>query len=154
MQEYGIKNVPGRMATEGPYLLGPMDVCRFMTGKGIRIREEPFEVVYLICLDADNRFINLFELGRGTQTCVAASPFDAIRAAALCNSSRVVLVHSHPGCSPAPSLRDRKFTWAFARAFRCCGITLLDHVIIGGRGCCSMARLLHPRLRLLPFWEI
>lgn len=47
MQEYEIKNTTDRPVTEGPYMLGPMDVCCFMTGKGIRIREDSFEVVYL-----------------------------------------------------------------------------------------------------------
>ena len=151
MQGHQTKNMAGKDRTGAPYLESPLDVCRFMTGKGIRIREYPFEVVYIICLDRNNRFKGFFELGRGTETCVSASSFDAIHAAALCGSHRVILVHSHPGCSPKPSFSDWKFTWNFARAFRCCGITLLDHVIIGDRGCCSMARTLHPRLRFLRY---
>lgn len=154
MQKNENRNMDGIYSMEDAYMNDPLDVCRFMTGKKIRIREKPFEVVYLICLDQDNRFKGCFELGRGTQTCVSASTFDAVRAAALCGSCRVILVHSHPDCGPEPSFSDWKFTFVFARAFRCCGITLVDHVIIGDRGCSSMTRLLHPRLRFLKFREI
>lgn len=154
MGEYGRKNIPSTHGTEEKYLFSPMDVCRFMLGKGIRIQESPFEKIYLICLDSGNKLIRCVQLSTGTQTCVSASTYDAVKATVLCNCSMVILVHNHPGCSPAPSLSDIKFTCAFAKAFRCCGITLVDHVIIGHKKCCSMVRFLHPRLNFLPLLQL
>lgn len=133
---------------------GPSEVYRLMTGKEFRIHTQKNEIAYLVCMDSDNHAKKVFELKQGTPMYVAVSVFDIIRAAALCDSHRIILVHNHPNSSSKPSSTDMKFTLRLKIACHFCGITLLDHVIIGDKSCSSIARLLNPKVNLALFMKV
>ena len=54
-------------------------------------------------------------------------------------ASALILVHNHPSGDPSPSREDLDLTERLARAGQILGIRLVDHVIVGQDGCCSLA---------------
>lgn len=52
----------------------------------------------------------------------------------------LVLAHNHPSGDPRPSATDRQTTHRLQALLRALDCSLRDHLIVGGRGCYSMAR--------------
>ena len=50
----------------------------------------------------------------------------------------LILVHNHPSGDPSPSAEDIQVTRRIARAGALLGITLLDHIVIGGQNYVSL----------------
>lgn len=69
---------------------------------------------------------------------VAATPRDLLPVVLRAGAVAAVLVHNHPSGRLAPSGADLAFTARFRDAASCCGLQLLDHVILAGDGWLSM----------------
>jgi DNA repair protein RadC len=54
--------------------------------------------------------------------------------AILANCANILVAHNHPSGDPQPSKEDRAVTTRLVEAGRLLGISVLDHVIIGGDG--------------------
>lgn len=146
-----LKDITEETGLKNKTIWGPLHVYHLMTGKEIHICAKKAETVYLICLDSHDCLKKVFKLNMSTSTHLGASSFKFIRSIIQCGSRRVILVHNHPNGNSSPSFTDMKFTRKINRALRCCGITLLDHIIIGNKTCSSIARLLNPKASLALF---
>jgi len=96
-----------------------------------RLRDKKQEHFYMIMLNTQNNIIGEKLITVGT---LDASIIDsrAIFEPVIKNStSRVILVHNHPGGDPSPSPEDREVTKRLIEVGDLLGIKVLDHVIIG-----------------------
>ena len=93
-----------------------------------------FEVQEVACvmnLDVHCGFAGVREVARGDVEHVEIPPALTIRAAAMSGTPWAILAHNHPSGSPEPSSDDLDLWRDAAERFRCAGLTLLDHMIIG-----------------------
>ena len=77
----------------------------------------------------------------GTQDTLLVHPREVFRLAIVCSASAVVMMHNHPSGEPTPSEADIKVTRDLIRAGQLLKIEVLDHVIIGRPGHCSLREL-------------
>lgn len=92
----------------------------------------------VILLDAKHRIRRIDVTSSGTADACIVHPRDVLRPAIEANACAVIVSHNHPSGDPAPSNDDLGLTKRLAKACRIVGITLLDHVIIGGGDHCSL----------------
>ena len=90
------------------------------------------ERVRILYLDTRNRLILDHLLGDGSIDEAAIHPREVIRKAFDIGASALILVHNHPSGNPEPSSADIQITRRIAEAGRLLGVTVHDHVIIGG----------------------
>jgi DNA repair protein RadC len=62
---------------------------------------------------------------------------EVFRAAIICSTTAMVVMHNHPSGIPAPSESDIRVTRDLIRAGQLLKIELLDHVIIGNAAICD-----------------
>jgi DNA repair protein RadC len=92
-------------------------------------RVECFRVLFL---DARNRLLADEAQGQGTINRAPVFPREVARRALELHATAVILVHNHPSGDPSPSKDDVAMTRAIAQALEPLGITLHDHVVVGG----------------------
>jgi DNA repair protein RadC len=92
-------------------------------------KREHFLVVFL---DAKNRVIDMETLFSGTLTATSVYPREVIRAAINANAAALIFVHNHPSGDVAPSPEDMAITRMLVAAAQVVGITVHEHMIIGG----------------------
>ena len=59
-------------------------------------------------------------------------PRETFRPAVMDSAASVIIMHNHPTGDPTPSAEDISTTRQLIDAGKLLGITLLDHIIIGG----------------------
>jgi DNA repair protein RadC len=97
------------------------------------IGDEVNEVFGVMTLDLHLRMKSMAETGRGEPTSVMAPIVPTLQAAVADGAQAAIIYHVHPsGIEAQPSEADIETTQAFVEAFDAVGITLLDHVIVGG----------------------
>lgn len=75
----------------------------------------------------------------GTQHTVV-EPRVIFRRALLLGAHAIVIAHNHPSGDPEPSTPDIEVTKSVAASGKMLGITLLDHIVIGGTRWVSIAQ--------------
>lgn len=90
------------------------------------------ERVRVLHLDAKNRLIRDELVSEGSIDQSAIYVREVIKRALELGSSAIIVVHNHPSGSPEPSRQDIAITRDIAEAGAKLGITLHDHIIIGG----------------------
>lgn len=66
---------------------------------------------------------------------------DIFRHAIRNNAASFALAHNHPSRDPAPSTVDLRFTTELVQLGNQLGVAVLDHIIVGGDGWCSLRML-------------
>jgi len=61
-------------------------------------------------------------------------PRECFKPAILSNAASIICGHNHPSGDCQPSREDRALTQRLVEAGKLLGISVLDHVIIGGEG--------------------
>lgn len=97
------------------------------------------EVFALLLLDSRHRVIVFNELFRGTLDSTRVYPREVVKAALEHNAAATVLVHNHPSGDPEPSQADLALTHKLREALNLVGVRTLDHVVVGHKGCVSLA---------------
>lgn len=97
------------------------------------------ERFYLLSLNAEMALVGVRLIAEGSLTEVSAYPRLVVEAALNHNAHGVVLCHNHPGGTPLPSAEDVQTTLRLQSVLEPLGITLLDHLIVGGSEAYSMA---------------
>lgn len=93
------------------------------------------EYVYLVCLDgALKNVLGLFEVSHGSVNSSTVAPREIYLRALLCGAVSIILAHNHPSKDCSPSKEDKVVTRRIENAGELLNITLLDHIIIGGKG--------------------
>jgi DNA repair protein RadC len=88
----------------------------------------------IILLNQKNRVIGVSTISIGSLTASIVHPREVYKSAILANAASIVCGHNHPSTDCQPSKEDRAITARLVEAGRLLGISVLDHVIIGGDG--------------------
>lgn len=119
-------------APESTQLQNRNMVWKFMTETPeIQIHKNTVEHLYMLCLDKKHHLLGIFLLAKGTVDEFIVSPRDVIINAALMGSYNIILIHNHPSGDVKPSDDDVTLTKGIEQALDLCGMSLLDHIIIG-----------------------
>jgi DNA repair protein RadC len=92
------------------------------------------EHIVVLALNGQNRLLAIHETSIGGASYSNIEMRQALKVPVLVSAAAVILVHNHPGGDPSPSQPDRELTAALLPAYKCLGIPLVDHVIIGLNG--------------------
>lgn len=92
----------------------------------------PYEVFYVICLDAQHKVINAAIVHEGTIDQAQIYPRLIVETALRHKAHSVILAHNHPGGSSVPSPQDIEATKKIRQALEPISITVLDHIIVAG----------------------
>lgn len=111
----------------------------------------PHEELHALFLDRKNRPLAHRKLTSGSDALTVVEPRQVFRVAIGVGAVGVVLAHNHPSGDPTPSAEDRAITERVARAGQIVGVSLLDHLVIGGRSFVSLGQGTGPALRP-PAW--
>jgi len=89
----------------------------------------------VLFVDVKNHIIGIHTVAMGSLTASTVHPREVFKAAILANAVSIVCGHNHPSSGdPQPSREDRALTTRLVQTGKLLGITVLDHVIIGGNG--------------------
>ena len=88
----------------------------------------------IILLNQKNRVIGVNTVSVGSLTASICHPREVFKGAILANAASIICGHNHPSTDCQPSREDRALTTRLVEAGKLLGISILDHVIIGGEG--------------------
>ncbi|MGX9377407.1 JAB domain-containing protein [Pantoea ananatis] len=108
----------------------------FFQAKLAGLEREVFGVAFL---NNQNELICWEEIFYGSIASVEVHPREVLKAALKYNAAAVILSHNHPGGSVLPSRQDKHITQRINQALALVNIALLDHIIVAGNVCTSMA---------------
>ncbi|MDR1927919.1 MAG: DNA repair protein RadC [Oscillospiraceae bacterium] len=134
-RRYLIERVQEKVTFEGPSALHAYTLSQFVG--------QHHETALLLCLDNAGRLLHCAPVSLGTKHMVSLDNRTLLETAFRHNATKVVLAHNHPNGVAAPSRNDVIRTQSAVRLFREVKIQLLDHLIIAGDDCFSMAA--HPK---------
>ena len=92
------------------------------------------EYFVTILLNQKNRVIGVSTVSIGSLTASIVHPREVLKGVILSNAASIICGHNHPSTDCQPSKEDRAITTRLVEAGRLLGISILDHVIIGGEG--------------------
>jgi DNA repair protein RadC len=98
------------------------------------------EEFWALALDVRHRVLWEACLARGSLTGVEVHPRDAFRPLIRGGAAAVIFCHNHPSGDPSPSRQDLDLTMRLRDVGELCGITVLDHVVVGTDGFTSLAQ--------------
>jgi DNA repair protein RadC len=78
-------------------------------------------------------------LARGSLTGVEVHPRDVFCPLIRTSAAAVIFCHNHPSGDPTPSRQDIALTMRLREVGELCGISVLDHVVVGWEGYTSLA---------------
>lgn len=94
----------------------------------------PHEEIIAILLNGANAVIGVVKIGQGGLHGCSLTPADVLRPAIIAGARAIILAHNHPSGDPTPSSEDVGFTQVVRAACEVVGLTLLDHLIVTGKG--------------------
>jgi DNA repair protein RadC len=97
------------------------------------------EVFAVLFLDAQNRFIVLEEMFRGTLTQTSVYPREVVKRALELQAAAVILAHNHPSGAAEPSRADEFLTHTLKSALALIDVRVLDHLVVGQSDVVSLA---------------
>lgn len=119
----------------------PSERCKIVRVEdAVKIAEESWEGIYhhesfrIMLLDSANQVIGIHTVGVGG---AASTPVDVricLQAALLGNAVSVIALHNHPTGRMWPSENDESLTEKLNNAFVQVGLSMVDHIIVGGGG--------------------
>ena len=107
----------------------------------LHLGAEKTEVFAVLYLDSQNRAIAFETPFNGTLAQTSVYPREIARAAIEHHASAVVLAHNHPSGAANPSRADEALTQCLKSALALIDVRVLDHFIVAGDGCTSMAEI-------------
>src|ERR1700680_2897674 len=115
-------------------LVWPRDAGRVARYLALRYERLDQEVVGALFLDLRGQRIADAELYRGALWSARVEPREVLKQCLLRGAAAVVVFHTHPSGVTAPSAEDLVFTRALWGGCQELGISLIDHLIVGGGG--------------------
>jgi DNA repair protein RadC len=120
----------------GTVIRSPGDTETFLKLKLGRVEHELFCIIYL---DNRHRILAFEELFRGTIDGTSVYPREVVKEALRRNAAAIILAHNHPSGVAEPSQADERITRRLKSACELVDVRVLDHLIIGGNSCTSLA---------------
>lgn len=124
----------------GDSLTSPKQSMDFMITQLGDLKSEVFGCLFL---STDNRVISFEILFRGSINNTAVHPREVIKKALAVNANAVIFAHNHPSGDTKPSDADITMTKQLKNILAVVDVRVLDHIIVGGDQCSSMAELGH-----------
>jgi DNA repair protein RadC len=121
---------------EGPLLASPRAARDFLRAQ---LRDREHEVFCCLHLDNRHRLIAFEELFRGTIDGASVHPREVVKSALARRAAAVILAHNHPSGIAEPSRADEAITLRLRDALALVDIRVVDHLIVGGPDCTSLA---------------
>ena len=125
---YEVETKPERNG-DAPAIGSPQDVQRLL---GPEMGALAQEQVRVLLLDRKNRVVAQRVLYVGNCYESIVRPAEVLRPAVVAAVPHIIVAHNHPSQDPSPNPQDIKVTKELAQAAELLGVTLLDHVVIGG----------------------
>jgi DNA repair protein RadC len=97
---------------------------------GISPKQEKFAVCFL---NSQNAIIATEVLFEGTLDSSAVYPREVVERVLTLGAGSVIIGHNHPSGNISPSASDRAVTKKLKTALDAIDISLLDHIIVGGK---------------------
>lgn len=107
---------------------GPKDVSRIMMPQ---MRTMDHEECWVLFLNKTNDMIGKERISYGGMESTVIDNKVIIRRIIEKKAMSVILIHNHPSGNAYPSKADITYTDQLGKALKTCGLSLLDHVIIG-----------------------
>ena len=101
---------------------------------------EKYEKFVVVCVNAQCRVLGYKVISNGTLSEVSAYPRLVAENALNYNAHSVFFAHNHPGGTCHPSPEDIASTIQLQRLLKGMDILTLDHMILAGNNCYSMAQ--------------
>ncbi len=127
---YEVETLPER-DPDAPALCSPQAVQRLL---GPEMGALAQEQVRVLLLDRKNRVVGQRVIYQGNAYSSVVRPAEVLRPAVVVAAPNIIVAHNHPSGDPTPSPDDIRVTKDLAEAAKLLGVTLLDHVVIGGPG--------------------
>lgn len=107
----------------------------YVAGKYVQqlLLNERYECIYAVCMDKNKRVLHSKKLVEGTLAETVLYPRTLVEYSLQNKAYSVVLAHNHPSGDPRPSEADWQTTENARKALEVIGITLFDHLIVGGQ---------------------
>lgn len=117
-----------------PSITKPQDVAAYCTDMQDLQQEE----VRVLLLNTRNKILGQTKVFLGMVNFSPASAREIFHAAVKAMATTIIVVHNHPSGDPSPSREDEEFTKRLEQAGKILNIPVLDHVIVGKHGYCSL----------------
>ncbi len=104
-----------------------------------RLQAHIRESFHVLLLDGRNRPKRHITVAEGSWNACPLDPKLLFSACLRHACPSIILVHNHPSGDPQPSRDDIKLTERLVKAGRLLGIRILDHLVVGREGYCSLA---------------
>ncbi len=123
-----------RLNKDAPLMSGhpvksPEDAVKLI---GQELCEMDREVVCIINLKSDGTPINCTFASMGALDRSVAHPRELLKATILSNASTMIMIHNHPSGNLDPSMEDSILTDRMIKLCDLVGVSLVDHIIVGG----------------------
>ena len=103
-----------------------------------KLRGAEREEFHLLFLDKKNGLLAAEKAQEGTVDHTPVYPREVLRRAIELGASAIVMVHNHPTGDPTPSRADIMMTAKIVEALAPMGITVHDHLVLGGNNFTSL----------------
>jgi len=123
-------------------ITGPQDVADQVQYKMAILEQEE---LWVLLLDSRNQLIKINDLYRGSLNSSSVRPAEIFKSGIRLNAAALIILHNHPGCDPTPSPEDIQLTRMLIESGEMLELPILDHVVIGSQGFCSI-KALHPEM--------
>ena len=114
---------------DAPAIGSPEDIQRLL-GPGMATLAQ--EQLRVLLRDRRNRVVGQRVIYQGNCYSAVVRPAEVLRPAVVVAVPNIIVVHNHPSGDATPSTNDVDVTKELAKAAELLGISLLDHVVIGG----------------------
>ncbi len=114
----------------------PESVRDYLT---VWLTEREQECFIALFLDTRHRVLEMKTMFYGTLDGATVYPREVVKEALRFNAGAVIFCHNHPSGVTEPSLADQAITRRLKEALGTVDIRVLDHFIVGGGTCVSMA---------------
>lgn len=114
----------------------PTDTEQYLRNALSGLERERFCIIFL---DNRHRIIAFETLFEGTIDGTSVYPREVVKRSLEVNAAAVILAHNHPSGVAEPSQADERITRRLKTALELVDIRILDHIIVGGDKCTSLA---------------
>lgn len=121
-------------AVTGKRISNSKDAWNFLKPFFAAKKDKTVERFVGLFLDQKGRAIELKELAVGTLDSAPVPPREVIKAALGLGAASVIFAHNHPSGDHDPSQQDRVITCKLLFACHVVGVTVADHLVVGGAG--------------------
>jgi len=96
------------------------------------IGDDDRESFVILLLDTKHKVNWLHTVSIGSLNASIVTPRETFKAAILANASAIILGHNHPSTNCSPSREDINITKRLQDVGELLGISIIDHIIVGG----------------------